>query len=85
VHGPEDVIKLLMWGRCEMPVLCFIVHGIGHIRQWNKRFWMDENTTYESVEQMQGSHEPTPLPRSKLSNAPIMRVKGLQHVLQGSR
>ena len=89
VHGPEDVIKLLMVG-ADVTMLCsaLLFHGIGHIRQVEQGVleWMDKHE-YESVQQMQGSMSQLrcPDPRA-FERAQYMRaVKGLQHVLQGSR
>src|SRR5208282_736478 len=85
VHGPEDVIKLLMVG-ADVTMLCstLLRNGIGHLQQIEQgvREWM-EGHEYESVHQMQGSmsqiHCPDP---GAFERAQYMRaVKGLQHVL----
>jgi dihydroorotate dehydrogenase (fumarate) len=86
VHGPEDVIKLLMVG-ADVTMMCsaLISNGIGHLRQVEQgvQEWMQVHE-YESVQQMQGSmsqlHCPDP---GAFERAQYMRaVKGLQHVLR---
>jgi dihydroorotate dehydrogenase (fumarate) len=89
VHGPEDVIKLLMVG-ADVTMLCsaLLRHGIGHLRHVEKGVleWMEKHE-YESVHQMQGSMSQLRCPDpGAFERAQYMRaVKGLQHVLQGTR
>jgi dihydroorotate dehydrogenase (fumarate) len=89
VHGPEDVIKLLMVG-ADVTMLCsaLLRHGIGHLRHVEKGVleWMEKHE-YESVHQMQGSMSQLRCPDpGAFERAQYMRaVKGLQHVLQGAR
>ncbi len=86
VHGPEDVIKLLMVG-ADVTMMCsaLLRNGIKHLSQVEKgvREWM-ENHEYESVQQMQGSMSQLRCPDpGAFERAQYMRaVKGLQHVLQ---
>ena len=86
VHGPEDVIKLLMVG-ADVTMMCsaLIRNGIKHLSQVEKgvREWM-ENHEYESVQQMRGSMSQLRCPDpGAFERAQYMRaVKGLQHVLQ---
>ncbi len=87
VHGPEDVIKLLMVG-ADVTMLCSVLirNGIGHVRIIEQGIleWMDEHE-YESVQQMQGSMsqlrcaDPGAFERAQYMRA----VKGLPHALQG--
>jgi dihydroorotate dehydrogenase (fumarate) len=87
VHGPEDVIKLLMVG-ADVTMLCsaLLRYGIEHLRQVEKGVveWMEKHE-YESVHQMQGSMsqlrcaDPEAFERAQYMRA----VKGLQHVVQG--
>jgi dihydroorotate dehydrogenase (fumarate) len=86
VHGPEDVIKLLMVG-ADVTMMCsaLLRYGIGHLRHVEQgvQEWMAAHE-YESVQQMQGSmsqlHCPDP---GAFERAQYMRaVKGLQHVLK---
>jgi dihydroorotate dehydrogenase (fumarate) len=84
VHGPEDVIKLLMVG-ADVTMLCstLLRHGIGqltHIEQ-GVREWMEDHE-YESVQQMQGSMSQLRCPDpGAFERAQYMRaVKGLKHV-----
>jgi len=89
VHGPEDVIKLLMVG-ADVTMLCsaLLRHGIGHLRHIEQGVlaWMEEHE-YESVHQMQGSMSQLRCPDpGAFERAQYMRaVKGLQHVLQAER
>jgi dihydroorotate dehydrogenase (fumarate) len=85
VHGPEDVIKLLMVG-ADVTMLCstLLRNGISHLRQIERgvREWMEDHE-YESVHQMQGimsqirCSDPGAFERAQYMRA----VKGLQHVL----
>ncbi|MGD0932888.1 MAG: dihydroorotate dehydrogenase-like protein [Candidatus Korobacteraceae bacterium] len=87
VHGPEDVIKLLMVG-ADVTMMCsaLLRYGIEHLRQVEKGVveWMEKHE-YESVHQMQGSMsqlrcaDPEAFERAQYMRA----VKGLQHVVQG--
>src|SRR6202521_1802632 len=85
VHGPEDVIKLLMVG-ADVTMLCstLLRNGIGHLRHIEHGFreWMEDHE-YESVQQMQGSMSQIRCPDpGAFERAQYMRaVKGLQHVL----
>ena len=89
VHGPEDVIKLLMVG-ADVTMMCsaLIRNGIAHLRHVEQGIeeWMQVHE-YESVQQMQGSMsqlrcpDPTAFERAQYMRA----VKGLQHVLQTER
>ncbi|MGB8011675.1 MAG: dihydroorotate dehydrogenase-like protein [Terriglobales bacterium] len=84
VHGPEDVIKLLMVG-ADVTMLCsaLLRHGVGHLRQVEKGVlqWMEDHE-YESVQQMQGSMSQLRCPDpGAFGRAQYMRaVKGLHHV-----
>ena len=86
VHGPEDVIKLLMVG-ADVTMMCsaLLHNGIAHLRHVEQgvREWM-ETHEYESVRQMQGSMSQLRCPDpGAFERAQYMRaVKGLQHVLQ---
>jgi dihydroorotate dehydrogenase (fumarate) len=57
IHGPEDVLKVLMAG-ANISQLCSVLlqHGTGRIREIEKGMaaWMEEHE-YESVAQLQGS------------------------------
>jgi dihydroorotate dehydrogenase (fumarate) len=85
VHGPQDVIKLLMVG-ADVTMMCsaLLRHGIGHLRHVEQgvREWM-EGHEYESVHQMQGSMSQLRCPDpGAFERAQYMRaVKGLEHVL----
>jgi len=85
VHGPEDVIKLLMVG-ADVTMLCstLLRNGVGHLRHIEQGFreWMEDHE-YESVQQMQGSMSQIRCPDpGAFERAQYMRaVKGLQHVL----
>jgi len=89
VHGPEDVIKLLMVG-ADVTMVCsaLLRNGIGYLRNIEQgvREWMEEHE-YESVHQMQGSMSQLRCPDpGAFERAQYMRaVKGLQHVLQPTR
>ncbi len=89
VHGPEDVIKLLMVG-ADVTMLCstLLRNGIGYLRHVEQglREWMEDHE-YESVHQMQGSMSQIRCPDpGAFERAQYMRaVKGLQHVLVTGR
>jgi dihydroorotate dehydrogenase (fumarate) len=84
VHGPEDVIKLLMVG-ADVTMLCstLLKNGIGHLGAIERGVveWM-ERREYESVWQMKGSMSqircanPTAFERAQYMKA----VKSVQHV-----
>ncbi|MGA2980186.1 MAG: dihydroorotate dehydrogenase-like protein [Terriglobales bacterium] len=86
VHGPEDVIKLLMVG-ADVTMLCSVLlrNGIGHLRHIEQGVleWMEEHE-YESVQQLQGSMSQLRCPDpGAFERAQYMRaVKGLKHALQ---
>jgi dihydroorotate dehydrogenase (fumarate) len=85
VHGPEDVLKLLMVG-ADVTMLCsaLLRNGVGHLRHIEQgvQEWMEEHE-YESVQQMQGSMSQLRCPDpGAFERAQYMRaVKGLEHVL----
>ena len=89
VHGPEDVIKLLMVG-ADVTMLCstLLRNGITHLRYIEQGLleWMERHE-YESVQQMKGSMsqlrcaDPTAFERAQYMKA----VKSVQHVLVTSR
>ena len=89
VHGPEDVIKLLMVG-ADVTMLCstLLRNGISHLRyiEDGLREWMEKHE-YESVQQMKGSMsqlrcpDPTAFERAQYRRA----VKGVQHVVVTGR
>jgi dihydroorotate dehydrogenase (fumarate) len=84
VHGPEDVIKLLMVG-ADVTMLCsaLLRNGIDHLRNVEAGVleWMEKHE-YESVQQMKGSmtrircHNPSAFERAQYMKA----VKSMQHV-----
>jgi dihydroorotate dehydrogenase (fumarate) len=84
VHGPEDVIKLLLAG-ADITMLCsaLLRNGINHLRviEGGVQQWMEKHQ-YESVREMQGSmsqlrySDPGAFERAQYTRA----VKGLQHV-----
>jgi len=84
VHGPEDVVKLLMVG-ADVTMLCstLLRNGINHLRQIEQGLlgWMEKHE-YESVQQMKGSmsqvrcSDPSAFERAQYMKA----VKGVQHV-----
>ena len=89
VHGPEDVIKLLMVG-ADVTMLCstLLKNGIGHLQHIEEGLldWMEKHE-YESVQQMKGSmsqiHCPNP---SAFERAQYMKaVKSVQHVKVSAR
>jgi dihydroorotate dehydrogenase (fumarate) len=85
VHGPEDVIKLLMVG-ADAAMMCstLLRNGINHLRYVEQgiRDWMEAHE-YESVKQMQGSmsqlrcSDPGAFERAQYMRA----VKGIEHVV----
>jgi dihydroorotate dehydrogenase (fumarate) len=89
VHGPEDVIKLLMVG-ADVTMLCstLLCNGVDHIRFIEKGLveWMRERE-YESVQQMKGSMSqircanPSAFERAQYMKA----VKSAQHVMLTGR
>jgi dihydroorotate dehydrogenase (fumarate) len=89
VHGPEDVIKLLLVG-ADVTMLCstLLRNGINHLRliEGGVQEWMEEHE-YESVHEMQGSmsqlrcSDPGAFERAQYTRA----VKGLQHVVVTGR
>ncbi len=89
VHGPEDVIKLLMVG-ADVTMMCsaLLRNGIEHLRHVEQgvQQWMADHE-YESVHQMQGSMSQLRCPDpAAFERAQYMRaVKGLAHVLASSR
>ena len=89
VHGPQDVIKLLMVG-ADVTMMCsaLLRHGIGLLRHVEQgvREWMEAHE-YESVHQMQGSMSQLRCPDpGAFERAQYMRaVKGLEHVLGSGR
>ncbi len=84
VHGPEDVVKLLLVG-ADITMLCstLLRNGIDHLRvvEGGVQQWMEKHQ-YESVHEMQGSmsqlrySDPGAFERAQYTRA----VKGLQHV-----
>ena len=89
VHGPEDVIKLLMVG-ADVTMLCsaLLRNGVDHLRFIERGMleWMTAHE-YESVEQMKGSMSQIRCANpSVFERAQYMRaVKGIQHVVLTSR
>jgi dihydroorotate dehydrogenase (fumarate) len=86
VHGPEDVVKLLMVG-ADVTMLCSVLlrNGIGCLRHIEQGVleWMEEHE-YESVQQLQGSMSQLRCPDpGAFERAQYMRaVKGLPRALQ---
>jgi len=86
VHGPEDVVKLLMVG-ADVTMLCsaLLRNGINHLRdvEGGVREWMEIHE-YESVHQMKGSMSQIRCSNpSAFERAQYMRaVKSMQHVTQ---
>ncbi|HXZ33588.1 MAG TPA: dihydroorotate dehydrogenase-like protein [Terriglobales bacterium] len=84
VHGPEDVIKLLMVG-ADVTMLCstLLRNGISHLRYMEEGLvrWMERHE-YDSVQQMKGSMSQQRCPDpSAFERAQYMKaVKGVQHV-----
>ena len=89
VHGPEDVIKLLMVG-ADVTMLCstLLRNGISHLRyiEAGLREWMAKHE-YESVQQMKGSMSQIRCPNpSAFERAQYMKaVKSVQHVMVTGR
>jgi len=85
IHGPEDVIKLLMVG-ANVTMLCstLLRNGMSHMRDIEHGVyeWM-ERREYESVRQMQGSMSQLRCPDpGAFERAQYMRaVKSTQHVM----
>jgi dihydroorotate dehydrogenase (fumarate) len=89
VHGPEDVIKLLMVG-ADVTMLCstLLRNGISHLRyiEASVAEWMEQHE-YESVQQMKGSMSqircanPSAFERAQYMKA----VKSVQHVMVTGR
>lgn len=89
VHGPEDVVKLLLVG-ADVTMLCstLLRNGIHHMRviESGVREWM-ETHEYESVDAMKGTlsqircSDPGAFERAQYTRA----VKGLQHVVVTGR
>jgi dihydroorotate dehydrogenase (fumarate) len=89
VHGPEDVIKLVMVG-ADVTMLCstLLRNGISHLRRIEAGVldWMEKHE-YESVQQMKGSmsqircSNPSAFERAQYMKA----VKGVQHVMVTGR
>jgi dihydroorotate dehydrogenase (fumarate) len=84
VHGPEDVVKLLMVG-ADVTMLCstLLRNGIGHLQDIEEGLleWMEKHE-YESVQQMKGSMSQIRCPNpSAFERAQYMKaVKSVQHV-----
>lgn len=84
VHGPEDVVKLLMVG-ADVTMLCstLLRNGISYMRQVERGLleWMEKHE-YESVEQMKGSMSQIRCPNpAAFERAQYMKaVKSVQHV-----
>jgi dihydroorotate dehydrogenase (fumarate) len=85
VHGPDDVVKLLLVG-ADVTMLCsaLLRNGANHLRliEGGVQEWMEEHE-YESVREMQGCMsqlrypDPGAFERAQYTRA----VKGLQHVV----
>ena len=88
VHGPEDVIKLLMVG-ADVTMLCsaLLRNGVEHLQyvEAGMREWMEKHE-YESVQQMKGSMSQIRCPNpSAFERAQYMKaVKSIQHVMVSS-
>ncbi|MGB7603767.1 MAG: dihydroorotate dehydrogenase-like protein [Candidatus Sulfotelmatobacter sp.] len=84
VHGPEDVIKLMMVG-ADVTMLCstLLRNGIDHLRNVEAGVleWMEKHE-YQSVQQMKGSMSQIRCPNpSAFERAQYMKaVKSMQHV-----
>jgi dihydroorotate dehydrogenase (fumarate) len=89
VHGPQDVIKLLMVG-ADVTMLCstLLRNGISHLRYIEHGLldWMEEHE-YESVQLMKGSMSQIRCPNpSAFERAQYMKaVKSVQHVMVTGR
>jgi dihydroorotate dehydrogenase (fumarate) len=89
VHGPEDVVKLLMVG-ADVTMLCstLLRNGISHLRNIEDGvlLWMKKHE-YDSVQQMKGSMSqircanPSAFERAQYMKA----VKSVQHVMVTGR
>jgi dihydroorotate dehydrogenase (fumarate) len=89
IHGPEDVIKMLMVG-ADVTMLCstLLRNGMTHLRFIERGLyeWM-ESHEYESVSQMKGSMsqlrcaDPAAFERAQYMRA----VKSVQHVMLSSK
>ncbi len=84
VHGPEDVVKLLMVG-ADVTMLCstLLRNGISHLEYIEDGLleWMEKHE-YESVQQMKGSMSQIRCPNpSAFERAQYMKaVKSVKHV-----
>jgi dihydroorotate dehydrogenase (fumarate) len=84
VHGPEDVVKLLMVG-ADVTMLCstLLKNGISHLQQIEEGLleWMEKHE-YESVQQMKGSMSQIRCPNpSAFERAQYMKaVKSIDNV-----
>ena len=89
VHGPEDVIKLLMVG-ADVTMLCstLLRNGINHLRyiEDGLLLWMEKHE-YDSAQQMKGSMSQIRCPNpSAFERAQYMKaVKSVQHVMVTGR
>jgi dihydroorotate dehydrogenase (fumarate) len=89
VHGPEDVIKLLMVG-ADVTMLCsaLLRNGIRHLQYIEAGLveWMEKHE-YESVHQMKGSMSQIRCPNpSAFERGQYMKgVKGVQQVMVTGR
>jgi dihydroorotate dehydrogenase (fumarate) len=89
VHGPEDVVKLLMVG-ADVTMLCsaLLRNGINHLRyiEGGLLEWMEKHE-YDSVQQMKGSMSQIRCPNpSAFERAQYMKaVKSVQHVMVTGR
>jgi|ERR1700722_10294025 dihydroorotate dehydrogenase (fumarate) len=89
VHGPEDVVKLLMVG-ADVTMLCstLLRNGVDRLGDIEAGLidWMEKHE-YESVQQMKGSMSQIRCPNpSAFERAQYMKaVKSIQHVMVNSR
>jgi dihydroorotate dehydrogenase (fumarate) len=89
VHGPEDVIKLLMVG-ADVTMLCsaLLRNGINHLRHVEAGVleWMEKHE-YQSVQQMKGSMSQFRCPNpSAFERAQYLKaVTSMQHVAGAHR
>jgi len=89
VHGPEDVVKLLMVG-ADVTMLCsaLLKNGINHLSRIEAGVveWMEKHE-YESVQQMKGSISQIRCPNpSAFERAQYMKaVKSIKHVVMSNR
>ncbi len=89
VHGPDDVVKLLLVG-ADATMVCsaLLRHGIGHLRDLESglRRWMEKHE-HKSVAEMKGTlsqircPDPAAFERAQYVNA----VKGIQNVVLTGR